>query len=86
MNPRHFSTPTPARIKLYESLGFDILHNHRVNVNPMGEPVEVDFSATDEDYIVQVAIKKAFEAGQRAGEEALQAKLRNLLGAAKNED
>lgn len=74
------------RFKFYESLGFEILHNHRVNVNPMGEPVEVDFSATDPDFIVQVAVKKAFEAGQRAGEEALQAKLRSLLGAAKSED
>lgn len=86
MNPRHLNSPTPERIKLYESLGFDILHNHLVNVNPMGEPVEVDFSATDPDFIVQIAVKKAFEAGQRAGEEALQAKLRSLLGAAKSAD
>ncbi len=86
MNPRHLNSPSPERIKLYESLGFDILHNHRVNVNPMGEPVEVDFSATDPDFIVQIAVKKAFEAGQRAGEEALQAKLRGLLGAAKADD
>ena len=86
MKPRHQPSLTLERMKLYESLGFDVLHDHRVNINPMGERIEVDFSATDPEFIVQVAIKQAFEAGQRAGQDALQRKLRGLLGAAKSEN
>ena len=86
MKPRHQPSLTLERMKLYESLGFDVLHDHRVNINPMGERIEVDFSATDPEFIVQVAIKQAFEAGQRAGETALQNKLRGLLGAAKGDN
>ena len=90
MNPnaRRLRTPTPAQLATYHAHGFDLIHDHIVNVNPLGERVEVDFSATDPDLIVQVAIKKAYEAGQRAGEANLQAKLRGLLGvaAARSED
>lgn len=72
--------PDTARIALYDSYGFNILHNHRVDINPRGPAVEVDFSATDPAQLVQVAIKAAYEAGLQAGEAALQAKMRSLLG------
>ena len=86
MKPRHQPSLTLERMKLYESLGFDVLHDHRVNIKPTGERIEVDFSATDPEFIVQVAINQAFEAGLRAGQVALQCKLRGLLGAAKSEN
>lgn len=81
MNPNAIArTVSTERFALYEGLGFDIIHNHIVNINPTGERIEVDFSAIDPDYLVQVAINKAYDAGLAAGEAALQAKLRSLLG------
>ena len=78
--PNNNASPTVLQMAMYQSHGFDVVHNHTVNINPQGERIEVDFSATDPDFIVRVAIKKAYEAGQRAGQETLQAKMRNLLG------
>jgi hypothetical protein len=74
------NSPTPEQLMVYQSHGFGVIHNHVVNINPTGVPVEVDFSATDPDLIVQVAIKKAYEAGRREGEVTLQEKFRMLLG------
>ena len=72
--------PNIEKFNRYESLGFEVIHEHRVNINPQGEHVEVDFSATGQEFLVQVAIKKAYEAGQRAGQEVFQEKMRTLLG------
>lgn len=77
---RRFSQPTTQQIAKYQSHGFEVIHLHTVNVNPLGERVDVDLSATDPTLLVQVAVKAAYEAGLRAGEAALQAKLRSLLG------
>lgn len=79
-SPKNNRSITLSQLATYQSYGFDVVHNHIVNINPLGERIEVDFSATDPDFIVQVAIKKAYEEGQRAGQEALQAKMRSLLG------
>lgn len=72
--------PTMVQIATYQSHGFNVIHQHTVDINPMGPPVEVDFSATDPDFIVRVAIKKAYEAGKSAGEAQMQQKVRDLLG------
>ena len=77
-------SPSDIQMSAYQAHGFDVIHEHVVNVNPMGGAVEVDLSATDPDCVVRVAVKKAYEAGHRAGEAALQAKLRDILGVAKN--
>lgn len=74
-------TPLATRLDLYKSHGFEIIDKHVVNVNPMGVTVQVDLSATDQDFLVQVAVKKAYEAGVLAGEAALKEQLRKLLGA-----
>ena len=80
MNPRARHQTEFVRIELKEKLGFDVLHRDVVNINPKGTSIEVDFSATDMEQIVQVAIKRAYEAGVQAGEQAVQAKIRTLLG------
>lgn len=80
MNPRKTRGPSAERIQLYRSLGFELVHNDTVNINPSGVPIEVDFSAVASEYILQVAIQKAFDAGRNAGEEHLQTKVRHLLG------
>lgn len=74
---RHLST---ERFELYQSLGFEIVHDHIVNINPKGERIEVDFSTTAAECIVPVAIAKAFEAGHQAGQAHLQNKVRDMLG------
>ena len=70
-----------ARQERYIQLGFEVQHHDRVIINP-GKPVpiEVDFSATDIDFIAQVAIQKAFEAGLDMGKRNQERKLRELMG------
>lgn len=65
---------------MYQALGFEVLHGHCVNVNPRGEPVEVDFSATADENVVSVALDAVFRAGKAAGTLAMQNRFRALIG------
>lgn len=70
------------RFNLYNALGFKVLHEHRVDINPAGERIEVNFATTSNEAIVKTAIQEAYLAGRRAGECAIQRKLGTLLGVA----
>jgi hypothetical protein len=53
------------RFDLYVSLGFEVVHNDIVIVNPSGAvPIEIDFSAVSESAIMSHAIEKAYSIGK----------------------
>jgi hypothetical protein len=68
------------RCEKLEALGFSIMHeDSHVHYYIDGQPIDIDFSAVDENKFMEYAIKKIHEDGQIKGRNQIRSSFHKLM-------